>query len=80
MKDRCVYTRSTVSYDKPTITWRCSRKAVAPIIYVDTILKKVGRVRVCRQHANIILTKGHIYAPTCRGAKEVKDENHRSNG
>ena len=73
MKDRCVFQRSTISYDKPTITWRCSRKAVATIIYEDTISKKMVRVRMCRQHANIILTKGHIYAPTCRGLGRVKD-------
>jgi hypothetical protein len=73
MKNRCEFRRTEIGLDGPAKRWRCSRKAVTRVQYEDTLLDKIETVRVCRQHANHMLTKGHIYAPTCRNRHELEE-------
>ena len=71
MKNRCEFRRTEIG-DGPVKRWRCSRRAVTRVQYEDTLLDKIETVQVCRQHANLMLTKGHIYAPTCRNIQELE--------
>lgn len=52
--------------------WRCCRRAVTSIEYLDTVINEKVRVKVCRQHANMMIHRGHLYAPYCVKTKEVK--------